>query len=88
MSMKICPRRPSDSRTPRKTKRLRVYTNARDHFWSGTVIQARHLDMSKHHMDQSHLPLPWLSGHFFSSQLSRPTLNKGVFATVVTKDRI
>lgn len=69
-------------------KRLCVYTDASECFWSGLVTQIPMEDLSKLCYEQRHEPLAFLSGHFSDSSLRWSTIEKEAYAIMATVDRM
>lgn len=69
-------------------KRLCVYTDASDGFWSGMLTQVPHEDLSKKHQLQKHEPLAFLSGQFNKTQMGWSVLEKEAYAVMATLDRM
>lgn len=69
-------------------KRLSVYTDASDYFWSGIVTQVPSNDINLPHTDKRHEPLGFLSGRFSRQQLRWSTIEKEAYAVLVTLERM
>lgn len=72
----------------KKNFRLCVHTDACDLVCSGVVTQIPPSDISKSHFEQSHEPLPFLSGKFKGAQLTWSTLEKDAFAIMAKVERM
>lgn len=71
-----------------QSKRLCVYTDASDNFWSGIMTQIPPEDTSLHHNKQRHDPLAFLSGRFDAQQARWSTLEKEAYAVLDTLQRM
>lgn len=70
-----------------ETKRLCVFTDASDSYWSGVLTQVPRSELTFPHVDQSHEPLAFHSGRFTDTQVGWSTLEKEAFAVLATLER-
>jgi transposase InsO family protein len=61
-----------------------VWTDASDEFWAGVITQTAKSELLKPVLQQSHLPMSFVSGRFVGAQLKWPTVEKEGFAIVQT----
>jgi transposase InsO family protein len=61
-----------------------VWTDASDEFWAGVVTQTAQSELLKPVLQQSHMPMSFVSGRFVGSQLKWPTVEKEGFAILQT----
>jgi RNase H-like domain found in reverse transcriptase len=73
---------------PRDDKRLCVFTDASQTFWSAEVTQVPSEDLDNPLADQRHEPLAFISGSFKGPSSRWPIVEKEAFAIVETTDRL
>lgn len=71
-----------------ESKRVCVYMDASDKYWSGIMTQVPVPDLRNPHSQQAHEPLAFLSGQFNSTQLGWPILEKEACAVLATLTRL
>jgi hypothetical protein len=73
---------------PSDEKRLCLYTDASDQFWSAVVTQVPPEDLDLPAADQRHEPLAFLSGRFTGASTRWPILEKEAFTIITSCDRM
>jgi RNase H-like domain found in reverse transcriptase/Integrase zinc binding domain/Integrase core domain len=73
---------------PTMTKRLCLYTDASDRFWSAIVTQVPHADLDLPVAPQAHEPLAFLSGAFTGSAERWSVVEKEGFAILTACERL
>lgn len=68
-------------------KRLCIYTDASDSYWSGIVTQVPREHMSLPHVDQTHEPLAFYSGRLSTTEMGWSTVEKEAYAVMASVDR-
>jgi RNase H-like domain found in reverse transcriptase/Reverse transcriptase (RNA-dependent DNA polymerase)/Integrase zinc binding domain len=70
------------------SKRICLYTDASDEFWSSITTQVSASDLDLPSVSQSHEPLAFLSGTFTGAQKRWPIVEKEAFAILVSCERL
>jgi RNase H-like domain found in reverse transcriptase/Reverse transcriptase (RNA-dependent DNA polymerase)/Integrase zinc binding domain/Integrase core domain len=73
---------------PSRDKRVCLYTDASQEFWSAIATQVPYGDLDSPREDQQHEPLAFLSGSFTGAMRRWPIIEKEAYAIIAACDRL